>query len=243
MNCEYLIIKEDLPFVELIINDSENKNLLNHKIMTEMIRELDFYSKYDACDVVIIAGTGDYFCFGGDIGNDDNNTTESILAFANTLTELHKTIVNFPKITIAAINGKVGGGGVSLVDACDFAIASDKVTFEFPEIHSGRAPMISIMGVRNNLPKKISYEMMFAKIIKSKELLDMGLINRIDYGDDIISSAKLFWGSIPICNLKAFYVCKQYYIQTQNLSYDLQLDVGKHFLVSLLNIESDKHSY
>ena len=150
------------------------------------------------------------------------------------MTSLHKALVQFPKTTIAAVSGKVGGGGVSLIDACDLAVASENTSFEFPELYNGTAPMISLMGVRNSLPKKLCYEMMLAKPLLADRLLALGLVNKIDGSGDVIAAAKKYWKQIPNYSLQAISLCKQYYIATQGLDYSQQMEIGKHYLVSML---------
>lgn len=227
-------IKEEFPYVVVTLNTPEGKNLLSVSVMNQLCELLDQYSENPNCEVVILTGNEDYFCFGGNLGNRNEMTVQQVLRFSAALSRVHQAFVSFPKITIAAIKGKVGGGGVSLVDACDFAIADETVTFEFPELHTFSAPMMSFMGVRNSISKKRCYEMMLAKPISAECLLDWGLINQIDTEHDVVTAAKKYWEKIPDCNLQAVSLCKQYYMSTQGLSYEQQLEIGRHYLVSLI---------
>ena len=227
-------IQEDFPFVVLTLSSSNRRNLLDLHTMEELCSALREYENDERCEVMIVTGNEEYFCFGGDLGEPSQRSVEGISAFSAALCRVHRSFVGFPKILIAAVSGKTGGGGVSLVDACDLAVVSADATFEFPELHNHSAPMISLMRVRNSLPKKLCYEMMLARPIPASRLLELGIANRIADSGDIVEAAKSFWREIPPCNLKALSLCKQYYMATQGMDYSRQLEFGRHYLTSLL---------
>lgn len=227
-------IQEEFPFVVLTLCSPDRRNLLSLSVMEEFCGILKRYENDARCQVVIVTGNEEYFCFGGDLGEPSQRTVEGISEFSSALCRVHRALVDFPKITIAAVSGKTGGGGVSLVDACDLAIASSHATFEFPELLNYSAPMISLMGVRNSLPKKLCYEMMLAKPVSAPRLLELGMINRIADNETVVEAAKRFWQEIPPCNEKALSLCKQYYVATQGMDYSRQLEFGRHYLTSLI---------
>lgn len=227
-------IQEDFPFVIVSFCSGDRRNLLTICAMEELCSALKKYETDDRCQVVILTGNEEYFCFGGDLGDPAKRTVEDIAAFSSALCGIHRVLAGYPKITIAAASGKTGGGGVSLVDACDLAVVSRDATFEFPELLNRSAPMISLMGVRNSLPKKLCYEMMLAKPIPAARLLELGMVNRIAESEPVVEAAKQFWREIPPCNLNALSLCKQYYMATQGVDYSCQLELGRHYLTSLL---------
>lgn len=232
-----LCCTEDFPYVILRLDSAVEKNLLDTEGMKQLIACLEQYAQDVRCEVIILTGTEDYFCFGGNLDNRCKQTVAGILQFSDLLATLHQRIAGYPKTTIAAINGKVGGGGVSLVDSCDFAVSTADASFEFPELHTGSAPMISLMGVRNSIPKKWCYEMMFAQKISAHRLKEMGLINEITENVDVVQATKDYWDTIPRHNQQAFALCKRYYLETQGLDYAKQLEMGKCYLVSMLKGE------
>jgi len=73
---------------------------------------------------VVVTGAGRGFCAGADIHVMDGTSLESFRAFLLPFTELCTLIRNFPKPTIAAINGVAVGGGFELALVCDFRIAA-----------------------------------------------------------------------------------------------------------------------
>src|SRR5271170_513652 len=84
---------------------------------------------------VVITGAGRGFCAGADIHVMDNASLESFRAFLLPFTQLCTFIRNFPKPTIAAINGVAVGGGFELTLVCDFRIAARSATIGSHEVN------------------------------------------------------------------------------------------------------------
>jgi E-phenylitaconyl-CoA hydratase len=105
--------------------------------------------------VAIVTGAGRAFCAGGDIHDGAGATGE----FAGTFWE-KPTTNSFEsgweiyKPVIAAVNGLCLGYGLTLVNWCDFVIASDQAEFGFPEVRLGVPTIVGAI----RLPQKISWQ-------------------------------------------------------------------------------------
>jgi methylglutaconyl-CoA hydratase len=106
---------------------------------------------------VILSGQGRAFCAGADIQwmkrqseASEGANVEDARRFASML----DAIATCPKPTIARVHGACMGGGVGLVCACDFVIASDNARFAVSEARFGIIPavispyLIAAVGVR-----------------------------------------------------------------------------------------------
>ena len=90
---------------------------------------------------LIITGTGDSFCPGGDLsgGGDSSEALRvAIAAFGNQITP-YELIRRSAKPVVAAINGTCQGGGLLTAMVCDVVLASDRATFRVPEVIRGVA--------------------------------------------------------------------------------------------------------
>ena len=112
-----------------------------------------------AVRVVVLTGSDDTFCSGGDVGwmkktagLDMGQNYEDALCLA----ELMSVLNTLRKPTVARINGPAYGGGVGLIACCDIAIAASDAKFALSEVRLGLVPavispyVIAALGVRQS---------------------------------------------------------------------------------------------
>lgn len=96
------------------------------------------------------------------------------------------------KPMIAAVNGPARGGGVEIPLACDIRIASEKATFQLPEV--GRALIPGWGGTQRAIrmiPSAIASEMIFmGTVIDAQEAYRIGLVNRVVPLDRLLPLAR-----------------------------------------------------
>lgn len=91
--------------------------------------------------VLVLSGQGvKFFCAGADLkqfaGDDKVLARDVVEAFA----QAFDTLVTFPGVTIAVINGYAMGGGLELALACDIRIAEQHAVLALPEASVGLLP-------------------------------------------------------------------------------------------------------
>ena len=234
MNYNFIKCIEENETVIIKMCNPADKNILTLDGMNEIFHAMDEYEAKENIKFLVLTGSEDCFCFGGRLGDRFSMTSEQILVFADTLVTLHKRLRHSKLYTIAAVNGLCGGGGFSVMEACDFAVCSDKSTFEFPEIHSGLAPMLSIAAVTEILPKKVCLEMFaFGKVLSSAEALNYGMVNKVTTGD-VLKDTLAFIEPLAKQNEFALGLCKDFYLQCEDMDYAKRMEMGKHYLMSMV---------
>lgn len=125
----------------IVLNRPERKNALANDMrqqLTEAFRQAD---EDDAVRAVILTGTGDSFCTGADAGRmtalDVKGSRNRLQRNAHTLI---KTLYNIEKPVIASVRGNTLGIGLSMMLACDLAIASETARFSCIFMRRGLAP-------------------------------------------------------------------------------------------------------
>jgi enoyl-CoA hydratase/carnithine racemase len=131
-------------------------------------------------DVLVITGTGDVFCPGGDMGE---KTTEGAGTDSETdrwdlvpFTQLERC----PKTVVCAVNGLCQAGGLNMVLMSDVAVASDRAVFRAPELLRGiadcwlSARLAAHVGVA-----RAKYLLFAAPAISAAEASAMGLVARV----------------------------------------------------------------
>ncbi len=135
-----LLVEQKDDILVVTINRERAMNALNKETVGELQQLFSYHWTDDAIRCVIITGAGKAFIAGADIPElADLDVRSGAEMSANGL-YLMKTIQNFPKPVIAAINGFALGGGCELAMACDIRLASEKAKLGQPEVNLGVIP-------------------------------------------------------------------------------------------------------
>lgn len=93
---------------------------------------------------------------------------------------LFELVADFPKPTIAAINGHALAGGMGLAVCCDLLIADERATFGTPEINIGAFPFMIMAVIFRAVPQKRANELLLlGDRITAEQAHDLGLVNRV----------------------------------------------------------------
>ncbi len=125
----------DEGLLEIELDRPGRLNALNADLMDEIVHLLE-NADLDAVRAVTFEGAGDRaFCAGADVSE-----------FAGTephekeVTQVFTTVAEFPRPTLAKVDGYCLGGGLELALACDLRVATEGSAFGFPEIDLGLIP-------------------------------------------------------------------------------------------------------
>ena len=128
----------------VILNRPEKRNAMSPELHFDMNEALDRMADDDDVKVVVLTGAGKAFCAGQDLklffrANDSDPRTFAKVARVSHAWRWTK-LVNFPKPTIAMVNGYCFGGAFTQLCACDFAIAANDAVFGLSEVNWGIIP-------------------------------------------------------------------------------------------------------
>lgn len=117
----------------------QQRNALNEALLAELSAVLDAWEADAAVQGIIITGSGPKaFAAGADISEVAAwNVADGLAA---TLQRLFDRIQDFPKPTLAALNGVAMGGGLELAMSCDIRIATTEAQMGLPEVGLGVLP-------------------------------------------------------------------------------------------------------
>ena len=128
----------------LYFNRPEKRNAMSPQLCAEMVAALTELESDDATQVLVLTGAGDAFSAGMDLReyfralDEDPKGRQRAQRDAQQFT--HHKLVNFPRVTIAMVNGWCFGGAFSPLVACDLAIAAEDATFGLSEVNWGIIP-------------------------------------------------------------------------------------------------------
>ncbi len=134
----------DSRIATITFSRPEKRNALSVQMIEEILAALAEVESSDAL-VLIITGAGKAFCAGMDLEELKSLATKSpteSLADSERMARLFRSIFEFPKPTIAAVNGAAMAGGAGIATMCDFTIALAEATFGYTEVRIGFIPAI-----------------------------------------------------------------------------------------------------
>jgi enoyl-CoA hydratase len=156
-------------------------NVLNLSVLKELEQVLSEVEEDEYVRVVIITGTGRFFCAGADVHELAHLTTvHSGSEFAVRGQSLLSRIERSEKPVIAAINGTCVGGGLELALACHIRLAAAGALLGLPEIKLGLIPGF---GGTQRLPRvvgasKAAEMILTGESLSSEEAMRIGLVSR-----------------------------------------------------------------
>ncbi|MBD3258415.1 enoyl-CoA hydratase [candidate division GN15 bacterium] len=186
-----LIVEKKDSVLLITVNRERAMNALNRETVVEMQQLLHYYWTDDSISVVIITGAGKAFVAGADINELADLDVRSGTDLAAHGQYLMKTIQNFPKPVIAAVNGFALGGGCELAIACDIRLASEKAKFGQPEVNLGIIPGY---GGTQRLPRlvgkgKAMQLILTGEMIDAAEAHRIGLVQEVYPPDELMDKA------------------------------------------------------
>lgn len=168
----------------LTLDRPQSLNAMNEAMIDAIEAHLDQLATSD-CRALVLTGAGRAFCVGSDL---KEGTTDADARVAR----MHRLILRlaeYPKISVAALNGLSLGGGLELALACTFRVAAPTAQLGLPEI---LLSLIPSYGATQLLPRLIgparALEMMLSgESIAAEAALEIGLVNRVDV--DVLGAA------------------------------------------------------
>jgi len=127
---------------------------------------------------------------------------------------------DFPKPIIAACNGSALAGGCEIMLSCDLVVAADHAKFGIPEVARGLvAGAGGLIRLPRRIPRAVALEMaLTGEPISAPRALEIGLVNRVVPGDQVMPEALALAGRIAKNAPLAVRRSKQVMIQSAELS-------------------------
>jgi len=177
----------------LTLNRPDKRNAISFELIDDLVRALDQVAKSDAL-VLIVTGAGKAFCSGMDLENLKallGRTPEQNVADSRVMVQLFRSLYEFPKVTIAAVNGAAIAGGTGLALLCDFTLAVPDAKFGYTEVRIGFVPAIVSTFLLRQVGEKQARDLLLTgRIFDAAEALRLGLLNEIVPPDNLLARAR-----------------------------------------------------
>lgn len=186
LDSQYLFAEKDDGVLTVRIDRPERRNALTIEMYHGIKKACVVAERDPDVDLVVITGTGDYFCVGGEMG-DQHEGGAQIDRFTDALDLTpFVQLERCPKLVLMRINGMCQGGGLVMTIMSDLSIVSDRAKFRVPELLRGvadcylgarLAPRIGVARAKHLLYT--------AQYFSAQEALAMGLVGRVVPHDEL----------------------------------------------------------
>jgi methylglutaconyl-CoA hydratase len=171
----------------------EKRNAISFELIGDLLSALKEVELSDAI-VLILTGEGKAFSSGMDLENLKaliGRSPEQNLKDSETMVRLFRSLYEFPKVTIAAVNGPAIAGGTGLALLCDFTLAVPDAKFGYTEVRIGFVPAIVSTFLLRQVGEKHARDLLLTgRIIGAEEAARMGLINEIVAPEKLMQRAR-----------------------------------------------------
>ncbi|MEU1518423.1 enoyl-CoA hydratase/isomerase family protein [Streptomyces sp. NPDC005811] len=171
-----LVEHQDNGVSRITFNRPAKRNAMNRAARVGIVRALD--ECRGRSKVIILTGNGPAFCAGVDLKEGDVSTGDTELDRRSEWAAVQEEIRNHPAVVIAAVNGTALGGGSTLINVADLAIAADEARIGMPEIGFGLYPTLAGPAAQLRLqPKHAAWLVLTADRVSGPTAAEWGLVN------------------------------------------------------------------
>jgi len=177
----------------LTLNRPEKRNAISFELIDDLLRALGEVANSEAI-VLILTGAGKAFCSGMDLDNLKallGRTPQQNLEDSQTMVRLFRTLYEFPKVTIAAVNGAALAGGTGLALLCDFTLAVPEAKFGYTEVRIGFVPAIVSTFLLRQVGEKVARDLLLTgRLFGAEEAARLGLVREVVATDQLLVRAR-----------------------------------------------------
>jgi methylglutaconyl-CoA hydratase len=229
MDFKTIQLAYDAGVATITLNRPDKRNAISFELIDDLQGALDEVAKSDAL-VLILTGAGKAFCSGLDLDNLKallGRSPEQNLQDSQTMVRLFRALYEFPKVTIAAVNGAAIAGGTGLALLCDFTLAVPEAKFGYTEVRIGFVPAIVSTFLLRQVGEKQARDLLLTgRLFGADEAARMGLINEIVPPESLMTRARELASLLMQNSPTSLRATKQLLTDQAGGELDVQLDAA-----------------
>jgi methylglutaconyl-CoA hydratase len=196
----------------ITLNRPDKRNALCPLLIEELTQALKEAETCD-CGVVILTGAGPAFCSGLDMENLETMsacTPEEHRLDSENMARVLRTLYDFPKPIIAAVNGPAIAGGMALATIPDFTLAAPEAKFGYTEVRVGFVPAIVASFLIRQVGELRTRELLLSgRVLKAHEAMQLGLVTQMVDQADLMATAHALAQSLLLNSPQAMQAVKR----------------------------------
>ena len=173
----------------ITLTQPEIRNAFSDEVIAEITQAFRTAGERPDVRAIVLAAEGPAFCAGANLNwmrRMADYTREENVQDAGMLAEMLRVIYEYPKPTIARVQGDVYAGGVGLVACCDIAVSADHVNYCLSETKIGLIPAtISPYVIRAMGARAAHRYFLTAERFNAAEALRIGFVHEVVHADEL----------------------------------------------------------
>ncbi|WP_313623061.1 enoyl-CoA hydratase/isomerase family protein [Achromobacter sp.] len=192
-----LLLHIDGALATVTLNRADTLNAIDVAMARDLLRAAQWLETRDAVRVVLLRAEGKAFCAGGDISMFTGEPAAVRATLSDLFTPLNdfvSRIARMDKVWLAQAHGVAAGAGLSLVLACDLAIADAGTRFITAYLKLGATPdagmthgLMRVVGPKRALDLLLRHDPFTAQ-----DALDWGIITRTAPAGELSAAAQAY---------------------------------------------------
>ena len=172
----------DAGIATVTLNRPEKRNAISFELLNELLAAFEEVEASTA-QVLILTGAGKAFCAGLDLEELKSllgKTHAENVTDSERIARVFRRLYDFPKPTIAAVNGAAIAGGTGLATMCDFTLAVPEAKFGYTEVRIGFIPAVVSSILVWQVGHKVARDLLISgRIFDAAEAHRLGLVNEV----------------------------------------------------------------
>jgi len=214
----------------ITLNRPDAANGLDAEMGRELMHAAIRCSEDRAVRAVLLTGAGRMFSAGGDLKSFATQGDALSAHLKELAGSLHMAISRFVRMDapfIVAVNGAVGGGGMSFVLAADLVLAAESAKFTMAYTRAGLSPdggstyfLPRIVGVRRALELALTN-----RVLSAREAEQWGLVTRVVPDASLATEAQSLAAALARGATRAYGAAKRLLHHSMSESLETQMEL------------------
>src|ERR1051326_1299173 len=193
MQFQTLQLAGEAGIATVTLNRPDRRNALSIQLLEELLSAMDEIEKSES-QILILTGAGKAFCAGMDLEELKTligRSREESIEDSRRMARIFRRLYDFPKPTIAAVNGAAIAGGTGIATMCDFTLAAPEAKFGYTEVRIGFVPAIVSSVLVWQVGHKIARDLlMTGRLFDAAEAYRFGLVNEVVSPERLLERAR-----------------------------------------------------
>ena len=192
-----IVVTRKEYWTEIQINRPDKLNAIREQSAAEILDAMSEVEADRRCAGVILTGIEKAFCTGVDT-SEQKDEADAIYELwrrrkrSRKVNQLFRTLPEFTKPVVAAVEGFALGGGFEIALLCDFIVAGETAQFGLPEAKLGLMPGgAGTLTLSRIVGKPLAKELIWtARRLKAPEAQALGIVNHVLPAGEAVAKAR-----------------------------------------------------